>query len=164
MDLGLKDRVAIVAASSRGLGKACATELAREGATVVICARGRAQLQATADEIGQETGTQVLPITADLDLDLRRHPVAESSGPVAGHHHATQRGRLGQLDLDPTGAIPSDPTVVIAIAPIIQMLDFVYGIPANTGGGGDLRTRRPCAVPQGAALRLEGQQARQKAL
>jgi len=41
MDLGLKDRVALVAASSQGLGKACALELAREGARVVICARGR---------------------------------------------------------------------------------------------------------------------------
>ena len=46
MDLGLKDRVAIVAASSRGLGKACALELAREGVRVVICARDADRLAA----------------------------------------------------------------------------------------------------------------------
>ena len=51
MDLGLKDRVAIVAASSRGLGQACATELAREGARVVICARDEERLAAAAEEI-----------------------------------------------------------------------------------------------------------------
>ena len=39
MDLGLKDRVALVAASSRGLGKAVALGLAREGAKLVLCAR-----------------------------------------------------------------------------------------------------------------------------
>jgi 3-oxoacyl-[acyl-carrier protein] reductase len=79
MDLGLKERVAIVAASSRGLGKACATELALEGATVVICARGRSQLEATAAEIGQETGAQVLPITADLRDDAQiQHLAAEA--------------------------------------------------------------------------------------
>jgi 3-oxoacyl-[acyl-carrier protein] reductase len=99
MDLGLKERVAIVAASSRGLGRACARELAREGATVVICARGRSQLEATADEIGKETGAEVLPIKADLRDDaqiqylageaLRRFGridilVSNNGGPPAG--------------------------------------------------------------------------------
>ena len=42
MDLGLKDRVAIVAASSTGLGKAVALGLAREGAKLALCARTRA--------------------------------------------------------------------------------------------------------------------------
>jgi 3-oxoacyl-[acyl-carrier protein] reductase len=66
MDLGLKDRVALVAASSRGLGKACALELAREGARVVICARDGARLGAAASEIRAATGAEVLPIEADL--------------------------------------------------------------------------------------------------
>ena len=66
MDLGLKDRVAIVAASSLGLGRACTLELAREGARVVICARNADQIMATADDIQAATGTQVLPIVADL--------------------------------------------------------------------------------------------------
>lgn len=66
MDLGLKDRIAIVAASSRGLGKACALELAREGARVVICGRDPASLAATAGEISAATGAEVLPVEADL--------------------------------------------------------------------------------------------------
>lgn len=66
MDLGLKERVAIVAASSRGLGKACALELAREGVHVVICARNAERLAATADEIRTNSGAEVLPLVIDL--------------------------------------------------------------------------------------------------
>lgn len=66
MDLELKERIAIVAASSRGLGKACALELAREGAQVVISARDRARLVAAADEIRDVTGVEVLPVETDL--------------------------------------------------------------------------------------------------
>jgi 3-oxoacyl-[acyl-carrier protein] reductase len=66
MDLGLSDKVALVAASSRGLGKAIAFELAREGARVCICARGWERLEATADEIRQATGGEVLPMVADV--------------------------------------------------------------------------------------------------
>jgi 3-oxoacyl-[acyl-carrier protein] reductase len=66
MELGLRNRVAIVAAASRGLGRACALELAREGATVVICARDIAQLSATASEINAATGVKVLPLQVDL--------------------------------------------------------------------------------------------------
>ena len=66
MDLGLRDRVAIVAASSRGLGKACALELAREGAHLAICARDTDRLAATAAEIQAATKAIVRPITVDL--------------------------------------------------------------------------------------------------
>jgi 3-oxoacyl-[acyl-carrier protein] reductase len=66
MDLGLRDRVAIVAASSQGLGKACAEELAREGARVLVCSRNRARLESVASEIQAASGTEVLPLAADL--------------------------------------------------------------------------------------------------
>ncbi len=59
MDLGLKGRVAIVAAASKGLGRAVATELAREGARVAICARSAANLEAAAGRIKQEAGQEV---------------------------------------------------------------------------------------------------------
>jgi 3-oxoacyl-[acyl-carrier protein] reductase len=79
MDLGLKDRVAIIAASSRGLGKACARELAREGATVVICARDADELAAAADEIHAETGGVVLWMAIDLtDAAQIRHLAEET--------------------------------------------------------------------------------------
>lgn len=66
MDLGLKGRVAIVAASSQGLGKACALELAREGAHVVVNGRDCDRLGTAASEIQAATGAEVLPLVADL--------------------------------------------------------------------------------------------------
>lgn len=66
MDLGLKDRVALVAASSQGLGKAAALGLAREGAHLALCARNEATLQATAAEIRRATGVDVF--TAAIDV------------------------------------------------------------------------------------------------
>jgi 3-oxoacyl-[acyl-carrier protein] reductase len=66
MDLGLNGKVALVAASSKGLGKASAFALAREGARVTICARTEADLQAAAEEIRSETGAEVLAVPADL--------------------------------------------------------------------------------------------------
>ena len=68
MDLGLRDRVAIVAASSRGLGKAVAMGLAGEGAKLAICARGREELMKTADEIASATGASVLPVQTDVTV------------------------------------------------------------------------------------------------
>ena len=61
MDLGIRDKVALVAAASKGLGKATALELAREGARVAICARTKEPLQATAAESERATNSQVLP-------------------------------------------------------------------------------------------------------
>src|SRR5215467_12708962 len=66
VDLGLNGKVALVAASSKGLGKASALALAREGARVTICARTEADLQAAAEEIRGETGAEVLAVPADL--------------------------------------------------------------------------------------------------
>jgi 3-oxoacyl-[acyl-carrier protein] reductase len=66
MDLGLKDRVAIVAASSKGLGKAAALGLAREGAKLALCARSEAALKETADEIHRETHAEVLARALDV--------------------------------------------------------------------------------------------------
>ncbi|MEZ5318820.1 MAG: SDR family oxidoreductase [Vicinamibacterales bacterium] len=65
MDLGLRDRVAIVAAASKGLGRAVAEELAAGGAAVVICARGREALEATAAGI-REAGGRVHAVPADV--------------------------------------------------------------------------------------------------
>jgi 3-oxoacyl-[acyl-carrier protein] reductase len=52
MDLGIRDRVAIVAASSKGLGRAAATALAVDGAKVVMCARHEDELRAAAEPLG----------------------------------------------------------------------------------------------------------------
>src|SRR5260370_29398952 len=66
MDLGLDGKVALVAASSKGLGKASALALAREGARVTICARSEPLLRSAADEIRGATGAEVLAVAADL--------------------------------------------------------------------------------------------------
>src|SRR6185369_7528764 len=66
MDLGLEGRKAIVCASSRGLGKACALALAREGVAVVVNGRNAEVLTSTAATIRGETGVQVTAVAADL--------------------------------------------------------------------------------------------------
>lgn len=68
MDMGLKDRVAIVAASSTGLGKAVAMGLAREGAKLALCARTEAVLKTTAAEIHNATGAEVLARSLDVTV------------------------------------------------------------------------------------------------
>ena len=66
MDLGLKGKTALVTASSKGMGKACALGLAAEGARVVMCARTERDLTAAADEVRARTGGEVLAVPADV--------------------------------------------------------------------------------------------------
>jgi 3-oxoacyl-[acyl-carrier protein] reductase len=66
MDLGLRGKVALVAAASRGLGRAIATELANEGTNLVLCARGADGLAAARNEIASATGVEVHAVVADL--------------------------------------------------------------------------------------------------
>ena len=67
MDLELKDKVAIVGGASKGLGRACAEVLAEEGVKVALCSRTQAELERTAQEIRDGTGTDVLAFAGDLD-------------------------------------------------------------------------------------------------
>ena len=74
MDLGLHDRVAIVAAASKGLGKAVALGLSREGARVTIFSRNEQQIRAAGNEIARQTGTEALALAADVTslADIQR--------------------------------------------------------------------------------------------
>ncbi len=65
MDLGLKDKIALVPAASRGLGKAAAIALAREGAQLAICSRS-GFIEEAAAEIRKETRSDVLALRADV--------------------------------------------------------------------------------------------------
>jgi len=77
MYLGIKDRVAVVAASSRGLGQAVARGLAKEGAKLALCARASAPMDAAAEEIRRETGAEVMTRALDVtDYDAVRGFVA----------------------------------------------------------------------------------------
>lgn len=71
MDMGLKGAVALVAASSDGLGKAVALGLAREGASVAICARRADMLEQVAEEIRSAAGVEVLVLPTDLSDESR---------------------------------------------------------------------------------------------
>jgi 3-oxoacyl-[acyl-carrier protein] reductase len=66
MELGLKGKVAIVGGGSKGLGRACAAGLSREGARVAICSRNAESLELAAREISDETGSEVFAVPGDL--------------------------------------------------------------------------------------------------
>lgn len=66
MDLGIRDRVAVVLAASSGIGRGIATVLAQEGCNLAICARDGLRLASVADEIRSASGVQVLAAEADV--------------------------------------------------------------------------------------------------
>ena len=72
MDLGIKGKTAIVCASSKGLGRACAFSLAREGVDLIITARGREALEETAREIRDATGVKVTAVASDIATEAGR--------------------------------------------------------------------------------------------
>jgi 3-oxoacyl-[acyl-carrier protein] reductase len=73
MDLDIKGRWALVCAASKGLGKGCATALASEGANVVITARGRDALEATAQELRQANpDAQIIAVAGDITTSKGR--------------------------------------------------------------------------------------------
>jgi len=72
MDLGLRGKTALVCAASKGLGKGCAASLAREGVNLVITARGRDALEATADELRKNFSVKVTAIAGDITTEQGR--------------------------------------------------------------------------------------------
>src|SRR5213082_1874365 len=93
MDLGLKDKVALVAAGSRGIGFACALELAREGARVFLCSREAEHASQAAQKIHAETGADVTGIAADVTNDDQVHAFVNLA-----------LERAGQIDICVTNA------------------------------------------------------------
>ncbi|WP_419661611.1 FabG5: beta-ketoacly-acyl-carrier-protein reductase [Desulfosarcina variabilis str. Montpellier] len=66
MDFGIAGKVALVTAASRGLGRGCAAQLAAEGCRVAICARDEKTVKKAAEEIADQSGSQVMGWTADM--------------------------------------------------------------------------------------------------
>src|ERR1051326_4001441 len=66
MDLGLKNKVALVAGASKGLGRAVARELAAEGAHLAICSRNQDQIRQAAERVYSHTGSAVYSEHVDL--------------------------------------------------------------------------------------------------
>ncbi len=88
MDLELAGKVALVTGGSRGIGKAIALELAREGVDVAVCAREAGALNSTASELATETGRRVVAIVADT-----------SDGPSVERLVESTARQLGGIDI-----------------------------------------------------------------
>ena len=79
MNLGIQNKVALILASSKGLGKAVALELAKEGAKVIICGTDQATLTETKKEIETIAPNNVLAVNCDLTDELQRKNLVEQS-------------------------------------------------------------------------------------
>jgi 3-oxoacyl-[acyl-carrier protein] reductase len=78
MDLGIRGKWAIVCAGSKGLGKGCAMSLAREGVNLVLTARGKEALEASAHEIATACGVKVLAVAGDIKTETARRAALEA--------------------------------------------------------------------------------------
>ena len=78
MDLGIAGRNAIVCASSRGLGRACAAALAKAGARVVINGRDRDRLMEVRDTLAAETGAEIIAVAGDVSTEQGRSALLEA--------------------------------------------------------------------------------------
>ena len=93
MDLGLGGKYALVTGGSRGIGKAIARELAREGADVVIASRTLADLEKSAREIEDETGQRVIPLALDVtQRDQVNRVTADAAAQLGGLHILVNSG------------------------------------------------------------------------
>ena len=80
MDLGIAGRNAIVCASSRGLGRACAEALAQAGCRVVVNGLDAERLKRTADEIASATSAEVIPVAGDVSLPETQDALVAAAG------------------------------------------------------------------------------------
>lgn len=85
MDLELHGKAAIVTGGSRGIGKAIARELSREGVDVAIVARDRQTAEATAAELAQQSGRKVVPLLADTGSDAAVREMVTRAAAQLGH-------------------------------------------------------------------------------
>lgn len=85
MDLGLTGKSAIVTGGSRGVGRAIAASMLREGARVMLVARDAARLEATRGELARETGGDVRCCAADLERDTDARAMVETTIKTFGH-------------------------------------------------------------------------------
>jgi NAD(P)-dependent dehydrogenase (short-subunit alcohol dehydrogenase family) len=120
MDLGLTNKRAIVSGGSKGIGKAIARELAREGVDVAIVARSREDLEATSKELEKETGRRVVPLVADVtSREQVDRMVAQAASTLGGLHILVNSG-------SPPGGTATGPIETIADKDLLDDFDVKY--------------------------------------
>jgi 3-oxoacyl-[acyl-carrier protein] reductase len=103
MDLGLKGRTALILASSRGLGLACASALAREGCMVFLNGRDQARLDQAAAEIAAAHGVRAFTVVGDITSDDGRRAVLDACPApdiLVTNNEGPPPGKLAEWDHD----------------------------------------------------------------
>ena len=162
MDLGISGRRAIITAASKGLGRACAMALAREGVLVTITARGRDALEATAADIRQATGVAVTAVAGDITTPegraatLQACPdpdilVTNAGGPPAGDFRKWDRDAW-------VAALDANMLTPIALmrATIDQMIARRWGRIVNITSAAVKQPRPELCLSNGARTGLTG--------
>jgi 3-oxoacyl-[acyl-carrier protein] reductase len=130
MDLGIHNRLALVCASSQGIGLACATALAREGARVVINGRNPERLAQAQAHILAKTGREVRAIVADIATEAGRQALfdgCENLDILINNNAGPQPGKLADWDHDAwIRALEGN-----MLAPILLIRGFVPGMRAR---------------------------------
>ena len=154
MDLGIRNRSALVCASSKGLGRGCAFALAREGVNVTLVARGAEALEKTAAEIRAATDVTVVTVAADIVTPAGRTAalaacpqpdilVNNAGGPPPGDFRNWSRDDwLAALDANMLTPIE------LIKATVDGMIARKFGRIVNitSGAGARRRSRRPAAT------------------
>ena len=108
MDFGLKGKYALITGGSRGIGKAIALELAREGADVVVASRTLADLERAAREIEDQTGQRAFPLQLDVtETEQVNRVTAEAAQKLGGLHILVNSGSYPGGSATATGPIES---------------------------------------------------------
>lgn len=140
MDLDIEGNVALVTASSSGLGKASATALAREGADVVINGRSADRLEAAADDIARSASGSVHAVAADItDADACERLVAETVDTFGGVDHLVTSA--GGVPPGPFEAMADDDWYDAYDMLVMSVVRTVrHAIPHLNDGGGTIVT------------------------
>ena len=133
MDLGIRSRRALVCASSQGLGLACATALAREGAQVFLNGRDPERLARAVDSVREVTGATAVPVVADITTEAGRQTLFESCTELdilVNNNAGPPPGQLSDWDHDAwLRALEAN-----MLAPILLIRGFLPGMRARKFG------------------------------
>ena len=119
MDMGIKDKVALVLAASKGLGRACAEDLAREGCRIAICSRTKAEVEQTAGEIAAINPGAAVVDTPVATIGIRGTSMLFRLTPDGGLTVTLRQDRDGSTgEVEITGAL--DTWVLSAIGEVLS--------------------------------------------